>query len=100
MGTAAQVADFPEKWLDEADVDGFNLSCKPPYPVWHAPLIILDLSNPGSFEDGFDLLVPELQKRRRMWEGYLVRGGTFRENLQGTPGEPGLPISHPAAIAA
>lgn len=82
VGTASQVADFLEKWLDEADVDGFNLSY---------------LSNPGSFEDVVDLLVPELQKRGRMWQDYLVPGGTFRENLQLTPGEPGLPTSHPAA---
>jgi hypothetical protein len=32
-----------------------------------------------------------------MWNDYAVPGGTFRENLQLTPGDPYLPSSHPAA---
>jgi hypothetical protein len=41
------------------------------------------VSNPGSYEDVVDLLVPELQKRGIMWDDYAVPGGTFRENLLG-----------------
>jgi hypothetical protein len=54
------------KWIDEADVDGFNIAY---------------ISNPGSFEDVVELLVPELLKRKLMFEDYAVPGGTFRENL-------------------
>jgi hypothetical protein len=41
------------------------------------------VSNPGSYEDVVDLLVPELQKRGIMWNDYAVPGGTFRDNLLG-----------------
>jgi hypothetical protein len=34
-----------------------------------------------------------------MWSDYHVPGGTFRENLQNTPGKPFLPNDHPAAKA-
>ncbi len=44
-----------------------------------------------------ELLVPELQKRGLMWQDYAVPGGTFRENMQGRPGEPLLPAEHPGA---
>lgn len=30
-----------------------------------------------------------------MWDDYLVPGGTFRENLQNTPGQPHLGKDHP-----
>jgi hypothetical protein len=54
------------------------------------------VSNPSSFEDIVEHLVPVLQKRGLMWLDYPVPGGTFRENLQSAPGEPFLPASHPA----
>lgn len=31
-----------------------------------------------------------------MWDDYAVPGGTYRENLLGTPGHPGVPEGHPA----
>ena len=68
VGTAEEVADVFEQWLDESDVDGFNIG---------------SVTNPGSWEDVVDLLVPVLQKRGRYWSDYDVPGGTFRENLLG-----------------
>lgn len=48
VGTAAMVADEMERWIEEADVDGFNIGFA---------------TTPGSFEDVVNFLVPELQKR-------------------------------------
>lgn len=48
IGGPKKVADELEKWATEGDVDGFNLS--------HA-------TNPGSFEDIIDFLIPELRQR-------------------------------------
>lgn len=68
VGTAEEVADVFEQWVDEADVDGFSIG---------------SVTNPSSWEDVVDLLIPELQKRRLYWMDYDVPGGTFRENLLG-----------------
>lgn len=48
VGTPAQVADELERWLEEADLDGFNLAY---------------VTTPGTFEDVVDLLIPELRRR-------------------------------------
>ncbi|KAE9372766.1 bacterial luciferase-like protein [Stipitochalara longipes BDJ] len=80
VGTAQVVADELEKWAIEGDVDGFNLS-----PV----------SNPGSWEDIVELLVPELQKRGLYWEDYPALGRTLRENMGDKPGRPLLAEDHP-----
>jgi len=56
-----------------------------------------DVSNPGSFEDVVDLLVPELQKRGIYWDDYAVPGGTARENLYCREGENLLAPEHPGA---
>jgi alkanesulfonate monooxygenase SsuD/methylene tetrahydromethanopterin reductase-like flavin-dependent oxidoreductase (luciferase family) len=48
IGSAATVADELERWVREADVDGFNLGY---------------VTTPGTFEDVVDLLVPELRRR-------------------------------------
>lgn len=50
-----------------------------------------------SYEDIVELLVPELQKRKLMWDDYHVPGGTFRENLHNVPSEPGLAPDHPGS---
>ena len=60
-------------------------------PVWP------DLSNPGSWEDVVELLIPELQRRGIYWNDYAVPGGTFRENMQLKPGQSLLPDDHPGA---
>ncbi|KEY66475.1 hypothetical protein S7711_04806 [Stachybotrys chartarum IBT 7711] len=69
----------PEMWIEEADVDGFNMAY---------------ISNPGSFEDIVELLVPELKKRGLMFDDYAVPGGTFRENLLRQPGQKTLRSDH------
>ncbi|KAJ6788793.1 hypothetical protein PWT90_07608 [Aphanocladium album] len=75
VGTPAQVADSLEIWVQEADVDGFNLA----YAVF-----------PQTFQDIIELLLPELRRRGLFWEDYAVPGGTYRENFYKTPGQ-----SHP-----
>lgn len=50
-----------------------------------------------SYEDVVDMLVPELQKRGLMWKDYTVPGGTYRENLHNTPGNPYLNPTHPGS---
>lgn len=52
------------------------------------------ISNPGSFEDIVELLVPELRKRGLIFEDYAVPGGTFRENLLRQPGQKTLRKDH------
>jgi alkanesulfonate monooxygenase SsuD/methylene tetrahydromethanopterin reductase-like flavin-dependent oxidoreductase (luciferase family) len=48
VGSPKKVADELERWIKEADVDGFNIGY---------------VTTPGSFEDVVDLLVPELRRR-------------------------------------
>lgn len=79
VGTPEMVADAFEEWIDEADVDGFNISY---------------VTTPGSQEDVVDLLVPELQRRDLMWDDYEVVGGSLRENLYSAPGQKGLRNDH------
>ncbi|CZR54827.1 uncharacterized protein PAC_04711 [Phialocephala subalpina] len=62
IGTAEMVADVFEKLFNDCDIDGFNIAY---------------VSNPGSYEDVVELLVPELQKRGLM------------------PGQPHLGKDHP-----
>ena len=48
VGTAGKVADELERWIEEADLDGFNLAY---------------VTTPGTFEDVVELLIPELRRR-------------------------------------
>lgn len=48
IGSPSTVADELERWVREADVDGFNLGY---------------VTTPGTFEDVVDLLIPELRRR-------------------------------------
>ncbi|WP_413992061.1 LLM class flavin-dependent oxidoreductase [Labrys okinawensis] len=77
VGSAATVADTLQEWVEETDVDGFNLA----YAV-----------TPESFENVVDLLVPELQKREAYATAY--KPGTLREKLFGEGAY--LPENHPA----
>jgi alkanesulfonate monooxygenase SsuD/methylene tetrahydromethanopterin reductase-like flavin-dependent oxidoreductase (luciferase family) len=77
VGSAATVADILQEWVEETDVDGFNLA----YAV-----------TPETFEDTVNLLVPELQRRGVYPKSY--RPGTLREKLFGRG--PLLPETHPA----
>jgi len=56
---------------------------------------VLAVSNPGSWEDIVELLVPELQRRGLYWEDYPAPGGTLRENMGEKPGKPQLAEDHP-----
>lgn len=74
VGTPSQVADDFERWVSEADVDGFNIA----YAV-----------KPRTFLDVIELLIPELRRRGLFWEDYTVPGGTYRENFYGREGQRG-----------
>jgi alkanesulfonate monooxygenase SsuD/methylene tetrahydromethanopterin reductase-like flavin-dependent oxidoreductase (luciferase family) len=78
VGSPQTVADLLQEWVEDTDVDGFNLA----YAV-----------TPESFEDAVDLLVPELQKRGVYKTDY--RQGTLREKLFGHG--PRLAAPHPGA---
>ncbi|RDW63904.1 dimethyl-sulfide monooxygenase-3 [Coleophoma crateriformis] len=82
VGTPEMVADVFEEWANEGDIDGFNIAY---------------VSNPMSYEDIVELLVPVLQERGIMWKDYTVPGGTFRENLLREPGTSKMPDCHVAA---
>jgi FMN-dependent oxidoreductase (nitrilotriacetate monooxygenase family) len=79
VGTPAQVADELQLWIEEAGIDGFNLSNGFRF---------------RTMEDFVDMVVPELQKRGAFKKEYAP--GTLREKLRGRPGAR-LPTSHPAA---
>ncbi|KAL6364741.1 hypothetical protein LRP88_00713 [Fusarium phalaenopsidis] len=81
-GTPERIADEMERWIDEADIDGFNLS--------YALL-------PATFEEVISDLLPVLRKRGLFWDDYAVDGGTYRENLYGKKGLARPPADHPAA---
>jgi alkanesulfonate monooxygenase len=79
VGSATEVADTFQDWVEQTGVDGFNLA----YAV-----------TPETFSDIVDLVVPELQARGVYPTAYAP--GTLREKLYG-PGRARLPASHPAA---
>lgn len=81
VGSPGTVADELQRWMDETDVDGFNLA----YVVM-----------PETYRDIIDLLIPELQRRGAYKKEY--RPGTLREKLfrQG----PYLPETHPGNSGA
>lgn len=82
VGTAEGVADEMERWVKEADVDGFNIA--------YALL-------PRTFEEVIEHLLPVLRKRGLFWDDYAVQGGTYRENLYRSSGLARPPLDHPAA---
>ncbi|MBV8277532.1 MAG: LLM class flavin-dependent oxidoreductase, partial [Verrucomicrobia bacterium] len=79
VGSPSQVADLLQQWVEETDVDGFNLA----YAVM-----------PETYEDIISLLIPELQRRGVYKKEY--RPGSLREKLFGRG--PYLPASHPASV--
>jgi FMN-dependent oxidoreductase (nitrilotriacetate monooxygenase family) len=78
VGSVQEVAEELIAWMDQADVDGFNLS---------------RTVTPECLEDVVRLLVPALQERGRYKRGYAA--GTYREKLFGAG--PLLAAPHPAA---
>jgi FMN-dependent oxidoreductase (nitrilotriacetate monooxygenase family) len=75
VGSPAEVADTLQEWVEETDIDGFNL----PYAI-----------TPGSFEDVVEFLVPELQRRGAYKTVYSP--GTLRNKIFGEGDH--LPSSH------
>jgi FMN-dependent oxidoreductase (nitrilotriacetate monooxygenase family) len=78
IGSVDEVAEELIAWVDQADVDGFNLS---------------RTVTPECLEDVVRLLVPALQERGRYKRGYAP--GSYREKLFGVG--PLLAAPHPAA---
>lgn len=78
IGSVEEVAEELIAWMDQADVDGFNLS---------------RTVTPECLEDVVRLLVPALQERGRYKRAYTP--GTYREKLFGAG--PLLAAPHPAA---
>jgi len=76
------VADELERWVEIADIDGFNFSYA---------------SIPETFDNIIEYLIPELRKRGVFWDDYAVPGGTLRENYLGVKGASRLPATHPGA---
>lgn len=78
VGNPSQVADALIKWIDEGDIDGFNLT---------------RILNPQSYRDFIDLVVPELQQRGRFKTAY--QPGSLRQKI--FQQQDRLPDRHPAA---
>ncbi|KAI1652160.1 bacterial luciferase-like protein [Daldinia loculata] len=79
IGSPQTVADDLERWIEEGDLDGFNIGY---------------VTTPGSFEDVVDLLIPEL-RRRGIYPDPLPEGETLtaRERVYGK-GQKGLRDDH------
>ncbi|KAI5481590.1 hypothetical protein MNV49_002816 [Pseudohyphozyma bogoriensis] len=92
-GSASEIADEFERWIEIGDVDGFNLS---------------HYSRNNCFEDIVNIVVPELQRRGLFWEDYPEVtqpagateriGITAREGLLGV-GQPRLQPTHYAGLS-
>jgi FMN-dependent oxidoreductase (nitrilotriacetate monooxygenase family) len=78
VGSPSEVADQLQSWVDETDVDGFNIS----YAI-----------TPGTFEDVVRWVVPELQRRGAYPTEY--EPGTLRHKLHGRGDR--LPAEHRGA---
>ena len=78
IGSGSNIADQLQEWVDETDVDGFNLA----YAI-----------TPGTFEDVVEFVIPELQARGAYPLDYVP--GTLREKLHGRG--PRLPEEHKGA---
>jgi len=66
VGSGAEIADQLQEWVEETDVDGFNLA----YAI-----------TPGTFEDIVEFVIPELQKRGAYPTDYAP--GSLRNKLHG-----------------
>ncbi|EXJ82769.1 hypothetical protein A1O3_06584 [Capronia epimyces CBS 606.96] len=68
VGGPKTVADELERWAEVADLDGYNIA---------------HVTNPGSFEDIIEFLLPELQKRGLFRTKVEKEGATAREAYLG-----------------
>lgn len=81
VGSPQTVADEMERWIKEADIDGFNVAY---------------VATPGTFEEVVDLLIPELRKRGLYAAAQASDEGeplTAREKVYGK-GQKGLRDDH------
>jgi FMN-dependent oxidoreductase (nitrilotriacetate monooxygenase family) len=78
VGSGEEIADALQSWVEETDVDGFNLA----YAI-----------TPGTWEDIIEHVIPVLRARGAYPEGY--EPGTLREKLHGRG--PRLPDEHRGA---
>ncbi len=67
VGSPQTVADLMESWIQEADLDGFNIGY---------------VTTPGTFEEVVDLLIPEL-RRRGLYPEPTDEPWTAREKVYG-----------------
>ncbi|RAH84535.1 Nitrilotriacetate monooxygenase component A/pristinamycin IIA synthase subunit A [Aspergillus japonicus CBS 114.51] len=82
VGDPGQVADEMERWVREADLDGFNVAY---------------VTTPGTFEDVVELLVPELRRRGLYPDSPVEQEGvTMREKVYGV-GQRELREDHPGS---
>ncbi|KAL4733791.1 luciferase-like domain-containing protein [Aspergillus similis] len=81
IGSGKTVADELERWVEISGVDGFNLA---------------HITNPGSFEDIIEFLLPELRARGLFRETAAKEGATAREAYLGV-GQVRLPEDHPGS---
>ncbi|WP_026037439.1 LLM class flavin-dependent oxidoreductase [Salinibacterium sp. PAMC 21357] len=78
IGSGEEIADELQQWVEETDVDGFNLA----YAV-----------TPGTFEDVIEHVIPVLRERGLYPEEYVE--GTLRHKLHGRGNR--LPDEHAGA---
>ena len=78
VGSGAEIADILQEWVEETDVDGFNLA----YAI-----------TPGTFEDVVTYVIPELRARGAYPDEYV--DGTLRNKLHGRGDR--LPDEHKGA---
>jgi FMN-dependent oxidoreductase (nitrilotriacetate monooxygenase family) len=78
VGSGREIADHLQDWVEETDVDGFNLA----YAI-----------TPGTFEDVVTYVIPELRKRGLYPEEYAE--GSLRNKLHGRGDR--LPAEHKGA---
>lgn len=81
IGSPQRVADEMERWIREADLDGFNLGY---------------VTTPGTFEEVVDLLIPELRRRGLYPASAEADGLTAREKVYGK-GQRELRADHPGS---
>ncbi|KAL7782830.1 Nitrilotriacetate monooxygenase component A/pristinamycin IIA synthase subunit A [Trichoderma afarasin] len=79
VGSPTTVADELERWIEVSGVDGFNLA---------------HVTNPGSFEDIIEYLLPELRRRGVFRSDVEKEGATAREVFIGSKR---LPEDHPGS---
>lgn len=83
IGSPSTVANVLQTWIDEAAIDGFNLSYA---------------TTPGSFEDMIEFLWPELRRRGVLMTQYpVVGGGSMRDTYLGDGLGAGVRADHPAS---